>query len=521
MSFDSLGLDPKILQALATSGYTEPTPVQTATVPLVLAGHDLMVSAQTGSGKTAAFMLPALHKLAAPSAVAGRGPRILVLTPTRELALQITTAAEKYGKNLSRIKMGSILGGMPYPLQNKMLSSPLDILVATPGRLLDHIGRGRIDFSRLEILVIDEADRMLDMGFIDDVAEIGRALPATRQTLLFSATLEGAIAKLAQSILRDPRRVAIAGAQTKHENIEQRLLYTDDMGHKNRLLDHMLRDTLVNKALVFTSTKANADDLADRLGIEGFEAAALHGDMNQRERTRTLTGMRQGRIRVLVATDVAARGLDVEGITHVFNYDLPRQAEDYVHRIGRTGRAGRSGIAISFAGGRDTGQVKQIERYTAQPIPVHTVAGMEPRYPVSAQRKPGGARPGNSRGSTGRYDARPPARRENGVNGNTTRTDSRQPWGKRQEWTTQAPRPQQRVDADPYDRQGDRFRAELRVQAERNPFAANSHRKTHVKPFNREQPAYREQEDRRGNGAAPPVRRVPQVTVLAKKIREE
>ena len=520
LSFDSLGLDPKIMQALATSGYTEPTPVQIATVPLVLAGHDLMVSAQTGSGKTAAFMLPALHKLATPSTVSGRGPRILVLTPTRELALQITTAAEKYGKNLPRIKMGSILGGMPYPLQNKMLSSPLDILVATPGRLLDHIGRGRIDFSRLEILVIDEADRMLDMGFIDDVAEIGRSLPKTRQTLLFSATLEGAIAKLAETILREPQRVAIAGGQTKHENIEQRLLYTDDMGHKNRLLDHLLRDAEVNQALVFTSTKANADDLADRLAIEGFEAAALHGDMNQRERTRTLTGMRQGRIRVLVATDVAARGLDVLGITHVFNYDLPRQAEDYVHRIGRTGRAGRSGIAISFAGGRDTGQVKQIERYTAQSIPVHTVAGMEPRYPISSPRKPG-ARPSTSRGSSSRYDARPPARRDGGANGNTARTDSRQPWGKKQEWAAQPPRPQQRVDADPYDRQGDRFRAELRVQAERNPFAASGNRKTHVKPFNREQPSYREADDRRGNGAAPPVRRMPQVTVLAKKNREE
>jgi superfamily II DNA/RNA helicase len=521
MSFENLGLDPKILQALETSGYTEPTPVQTATIPLVLAGHDLMVSAQTGSGKTAAFMLPALHKLATPSAVAGRGPRILVLTPTRELALQITTASEKYGRNLPRIKMGTILGGMPYPLQNKMLSSPLDILVATPGRLLDHIGRGRIDFTRLEILVIDEADRMLDMGFIDDVAEIGRSLPKTRQTLLLSATFEGAITKLAETILREPRRVAIAGAQTKHENIEQRLLYTDDMGHKNRLLDHLLRTTEVKQALVFTSTKANADDLADRLAIEGFEAAALHGDMNQRERTRTLTGMRQGRIRVLVATDVAARGLDVQGITHVFNYDLPRQAEDYVHRIGRTGRAGRSGIAISFAGGRDTGQVKQIERYTAQPIPVHTVAGLEPRYPASSQRKPG-PRSSNPRGNgsnSSRSDTRPPARREHGANGNTTRTDSRQPWGKKQEWSNQPPS-QRRVEADPYDRQGDRFRAELRTQAERSPFAGNGNRKSGPKPFNREQP-YAQVDDHRGNGAAPAIRRVPQVTVLAKKTREE
>jgi len=400
MSFEALGLDPKILQALQDSGYPAPTPVQSAAVPLVLAGHDLMVSAQTGSGKTAAFMLPALHKLASPSPVtAGRGPRILVLTPTRELALQITTAAEKYGKHLARIRSGSILGGMPYPVQNKLLSSRLDILVATPGRLLDHISRGRVDFSRLEILVIDEADRMLDMGFIDDVEQIGRALPTTRQTLLFSATFEGPIATLAATILREPQKIAIAGAKTKHENIEQRLLYADDMGHKNRLLDHLLRDIELNQALVFTSTKMNADDLADRLATEGFDAAALHGDMNQRERTRTLNSMRGGRIRVLVATDVAARGLDVDGITHVINYDLPRQAEDYVHRIGRTGRAGRSGIAISLANDRDASQIRIIERYTAQPIPVHTIAGLEPRYAGQRPaRKPG---PRGNSGSAG------------------------------------------------------------------------------------------------------------------------
>ncbi|MEO8135966.1 MAG: helicase C-terminal domain-containing protein, partial [Betaproteobacteria bacterium] len=313
----------------------------------------------------------------------------------------------------------------------------------------------------------------------------------------------------------------------KHENIEQRLLYTDDMGHKNRLLDHLLRDTEVNQALVFTSTKANADDLADRLAIEGFEAAALHGDMNQRERTRTLTGMRAGRIRVLVATDVAARGLDVQGITHVFNYDLPRQAEDYVHRIGRTGRAGRSGIAISFAGGRDTGQVKQIERYTAQSIPVHTVAGLEPRYANSTQRKPAPRPSGARNGSSAqRPDSRAGARREssydNRGNGNTTRTDSRQPWSRKQEWSSTAPAQRNSVEADPYDRNGDRFRAELRVQAERGPYAGKAPRKSHAKPFNRgEQPYARAADDRRVDaGSTPVVRRQPQITVLAKKVRE-
>ena len=412
MSFETLGLDPRILKSLEDSGYPTPTPVQSAAVPLVLAGHDLMVSAQTGSGKTAAFMLPALHRLATPSPVAGRGPRILVLTPTRELALQITTAADKYGRHLPKARIGSVLGGMPYPAQNKLLSSRLDILVATPGRLLDHIGRGKIDFSRLEIFVIDEADRMLDMGFIEDVEEIGRALPPTRQTLLFSATFDGPITKLGETILRDPQRLAMAGAKTRHENIEQRLLYADDMGHKNRLLDHLLRDIEVNQALVFTSTKAHADDLADRLAIEGFDAAALHGDMSQRDRTRTLNGMRLGRIRVLVATDVAARGLDVDGITHVINYDLPRQAEDYVHRIGRTGRAGRSGIAISFANDRDANQIRVIERFTAQTIPVHTVSGLEPRFAGSRERKHQPAKPNANRRFTNPHKTSAGSRRE-------------------------------------------------------------------------------------------------------------
>jgi len=463
MSFDNLGLDPKILQALTDSGYTAPTPVQTDAIPMVLAGHDLMVSAQTGSGKTAAFMLPALHKLAVPSPVDGRGPRILVLTPTRELALQITTAAEKYGRHLPRIRMGSILGGMPYPVQNKMLSSRLDILVATPGRLLDHIGRGRIDFSRLEILVIDEADRMLDMGFIDDVDEIGRSLPKTRQTLMFSATFEGPIATLASSTLRDPQRIAIAGAKTRHENIEQRLLFADDMGHKNRLLDHLLRDIEVNQALVFTSTKAHADDLAGRLAIEGFDAAALHGDMSQRERTRTLNSMRGGRIRILVATDVAARGLDVDGITHVINYDLPRQAEDYVHRIGRTGRAGRSGIAISFANDRDASQIKVIERYTSQPIPIHTVVGLEPKFAGRRDRKPS-PRSGNPRFSQpGAGNQRSGYSRGSSVT--TANGDRRQPW---------APRPA----------------------------AANGDTawKKHPKPFERDRQSFRG-DDRRGGSA--------------------
>ncbi|HEU0282802.1 MAG TPA: DEAD/DEAH box helicase, partial [Gallionella sp.] len=343
------------------------------------AGHDLMASAQTGTGKTAAFILPALHRIAEPSAVRSKGPRVLVLTPTRELAQQVSDAATKYGKNM-RVKVVSILGGMPYPLQNKLLSSPVDILVATPGRLIDHIERGRIDFSRLEILIMDEADRMLDMGFIDDVERIAAATPATRQTLLFSATLDGVIGNLAQRLLKTPKRISVAAAKARHENIEQKLMYVDDMAHKNRLLDHILRDTELNQAIVFTATKRDADTLADSLSAQGHSAAALHGDMNQRERNRTLVNLRRGQVRVLVATDVAARGIDVAGISHVINFDLPKFAEDYVHRIGRTGRGGASGISVSFASNRDALHLKKIEQYTGQRIEAHTIAGLEPKF---------------------------------------------------------------------------------------------------------------------------------------------
>jgi len=393
-TFATLGLNPAILKAVEEAGYTVPTPVQAQAIPEALAGYDLMASAQTGTGKTAAFILPALHRIAEPSAVRSKGPRVLVLTPTRELAQQVSDAAAKYGKNM-RLKVVSILGGMPYPLQNKLLSNPVDILVATPGRLIDHIERGRIDFSRLEMLVLDEADRMLDMGFIDDVERIAAATPATRQTLLFSATLDGVIGNLAKRLLKNPKRITVTAAQARHENIEQRLMYVDDMAHKNRLLDHLLRDTGLNQALVFTASKRDADTLADSLLAQGHSAAALHGDMNQRERNRTLTNMRRGMVRVLVATDVAARGIDVAGISHVINFDLPKFAEDYVHRIGRTGRAGASGIAVSFASNRDAVNLHKIERYTGQSISAHTVAGLEPKFkprsqPSSPRGKPGG-----------------------------------------------------------------------------------------------------------------------------------
>ncbi|MBL8382196.1 MAG: DEAD/DEAH box helicase [Burkholderiales bacterium] len=389
MPFAALGLCPAIAKAVAAAGYTEPTPVQAAAIPAALAGQDLLVSAQTGTGKTAAFMLPALARLANPSEVRSYGPRVLVLTPTRELALQVTRAAETYGKFLRRVRVVSILGGMPYPVQNRLLKGPVDILVATPGRLIDHMRSGRIDFARLEILVLDEADRMLDMGFIEDIETVVAATPASRQTVLFSATLDGSVGTLARRLTRDARRIDISNARTRHENIEQVLHYADDQRHKMRLIDHYLRGVDVDQAIVFTATKRSADEVADALVSQGFAAAALHGDMNQGQRNRTLGNMRRGNLKVLVATDVAARGIDVQTITHVFNFDLPRAAEDYVHRIGRTGRAGRCGIAVSLAGARDHGQVRQIERLTTRAIRVHVVPGLEPRI-APTRRAPAG-----------------------------------------------------------------------------------------------------------------------------------
>ena len=395
MSFETLGLNESLVQALADSGYTQATPIQLEAIPLILEGHDVLASAQTGTGKTAAFMLPALEKLSTPSPVAGRGPRILVLTPTRELALQVTAAAEKYSKHLRRVKVVSILGGMPYPIQNKMLSQPFEVLVATPGRLIDHIERGRIDFSRLEMLILDEADRMLDMGFFDDVERIAMATPATRQTVMFSATFEGNIARLATQLLKTPKRIEIAHQQARHENITQHMHYVDDLSHKNRVLTHLVNDVDINQAIIFTATKRDADSLADDLQAAGHKVAALHGDMHQGARTRTITQMRHGSIRLLVATDVAARGLDVPGITHVINYDLPKNPEDYVHRIGRTGRAGATGIAVSLASPRDSMQLKRIERFTGQLIPAQVIEGLEPKL------KPRTGAPSGGRPSTG------------------------------------------------------------------------------------------------------------------------
>ena len=400
MSFSELGIDPAVLLALTSVGYESPTPVQTKTIPAALAGHDLLVSSFTGSGKTAAFLLPSLTRLTTTAATPGRGPRILILTPTRELALQVEKAARTYGAKLPRLKVACLVGGMPYPLQLKQLQAPVDIVVATPGRLLDHLERGRIDFKRLEVLILDEADRMLDMGFIDDIETIVGRTPATRQTLMFSATLDGVVGTLAKKLTKNAQRIEIASTQELKAHIDQRMMFADSLSHKNKLLDHLLRDVNIDQALVFTATKRSADELSDTLREQGFLANALHGDMSQGQRNRTLKGLRDGRTKVLVATDVAARGIDVAGISHVINFDAPRQAEDYIHRIGRTGRAGRNGFAVTLINPSERRLVRDIERYTGQPLPIDTIPGLEPKIrdeqparksrPQVRHRSPGG-----------------------------------------------------------------------------------------------------------------------------------
>ena len=387
MSFESLNLHPTILRAVLEAGYDTPTAIQAQAIPEALNGRDIMASAQTGTGKTAAFTLPALNLLATPHESKSRGPRILVLTPTRELAAQVNEAARKYGKYI-RARTVSIVGGMPYPLQNKLLSQPLDILVATPGRFIDHLDRGRIDLSRLQMLVLDEADRMLDMGFMPDVERICEALPKERQTLLFSATLDG-IMHIAKQFQNNPLTIQVAGQKEKHANIEQRLHFVDDMNHKNKLLEHLLIAPDVNQAIIFTSTKRHADLLAEDLYAAGHKTAALHGDMTQGARNRTLTKLRHGDVKVLVATDVAARGIDVQGISHVINYDLPKFAEDYVHRIGRTGRANNTGTAISFASNIDRHLLRKIEQYTGQKLEASVIAGFEPKRAMKSEAPAG------------------------------------------------------------------------------------------------------------------------------------
>ena len=389
MSFDNLGLNEALTKAVAGAGYDTATEVQLQAIPAAIAGTDLMVSASTGSGKTAAFMLPALMRVIAARGDNTKrrekgvvnGPRVLILCPTRELAIQVAKAATTYGRFVQGLRVATVVGGVPYPAQIAALRGPLDILISTPGRLLDHLQTGKAVLESVEMLVLDEADRMLDMGFIDDITTIADHVPPTRQTLMFSATFAGHVGRLAQNLLREPQRIDVASHTDTHENIEQRLHWADNHEHKNALLDHILTEKAMEQALVFTSTQRDADWLADRLADMGHHVASLHGGHPQGRRNRVLQGLRTGHLKILIATDVAARGIDVPTISHVINYGLPMKPEDYVHRIGRTGRAGRNGLAITLGERMDAGMIRRIQQFTTQKIPVAAIAGLEPKTP--------------------------------------------------------------------------------------------------------------------------------------------
>ncbi|HVZ89466.1 MAG TPA: DEAD/DEAH box helicase [Polyangia bacterium] len=359
------------------AGYETPTPIQTQAIPHLLQGRDVMGCAQTGTGKTAAFALPLLDRLARTPRVAGRpGPRVLVLAPTRELAMQIAESFRTYGRHLP-LATAVIFGGVGQGPQVEALRRNADIVVATPGRLLDLIGQKHARFDALEALVLDEADRMLDMGFIDPIRRIISVLPRRRQTLMFSATMPDEIMKLARSILVDPVQVSVAPVSTTAEGITQWVLHVE-RSQKRALLHEVLRDPKMSRVLVFTRTKHGANRVAEQLDRSGVRAAAIHGNKSQNARERALSAFKTGQIRVLVATDIAARGVDIDGVTHVINFELPNEPESYVHRIGRTARAGASGVALSFCDAEERPTLRAIERLTRVPVRVvenHPFAG--------------------------------------------------------------------------------------------------------------------------------------------------
>jgi len=455
--FVALGLAPELIAAIKDLGFTQPTPVQQQTIPLAMRGHDalaadvngftdLMVSSQTGSGKTAAFLLPVLHTLIqqraqaqaaereaferAVAQAAARGepapkrprrkdptnprhftapsPGALVVCPTRELAQQVAHDAIDLVRHCQGLRVANIVGGMPYQMQIAKLQNA-NLVVATPGRLLDLQRSMQIKLDQVQFLVVDEADRMLDLGFADDLAEINQLTIERKQTMMFSATFAPRIQQLAARVMREPQRISIASPQEKHANIKQVLFWADNAQHKRKLLDHWLSDKSINQAIVFASTQIECDGLANDLQQGGFDAVALHGALSQGLRNRRLMALSQGRVQILVATDVAARGIDVPTITHVFNFGLPMKAEDYTHRIGRTGRAGRDGLAVTFAEQRDRRKIYDIEAFTRQPIKAEVLPGLEPK-----QRAPEFRPTRNWGGRDGRGDARGAAARPRG-----------------------------------------------------------------------------------------------------------
>jgi len=385
MSFDTLGLSAEILRAVADEGYSVPTPAQSQAIPAILQGRHVMVRAQTGTGKTAAFALPMLQRLSASS----RGPdrravRALVLTPTRELACQVEESIRTYGRHLS-LKAGVVYGGVGIGPQIAQLRRGVDILVATPGRLLDHTSRGTLDLSRVEILVLDEADRMLDMGFLPDVRKIVAMMPKERQNLLFSASFPEPLRKLAEAMMDSPARIDVSRRTSVAERVSQ-VVHPVARERKSALLSFLIRSRKWDRVLVFTRTKRGADRLSRHLHQDGIAAAAIHSDKSQNQRTRVLGDFKRSRVRVLVATDVAARGLDIDELPHVVNFELPHVPEDYVHRVGRTGRAGNEGRAVSLVSTEERDLLRSIERLIQQDIPKEVISERESGLPAASEQ---------------------------------------------------------------------------------------------------------------------------------------
>jgi len=386
MQFKELGLSEHILKAINEHGYTSPTPIQAQSIPAILNGGDLLAAAQTGTGKTAGFTLPVLQRLlTSPVNQASRRRQVrgLILTPTRELAAQVHASVQTYGK-YTQLKSAVIFGGVGANPQIKAIQSGLDILVATPGRLLDLMGQGAISLQHVEILVLDEADRMLDMGFLRDIKKILAALPKQRQNLLFSATFSAEIKALANDLLNSPALIEVARSNSTNEAITQ-LMHPVDRGNKHPLLAHLIKSNDWKQVLVFTRTKHGANKLVLQLEKDGITAMAIHGNKSQTARTKALADFKAGKIITLVATDIAARGIDIDQLPHVINYDLPNVPEDYVHRIGRTGRAGSNGVAVSLVCVDEHGMLKDIERLIKQTLPREVIAGFEPDPNAVAQ----------------------------------------------------------------------------------------------------------------------------------------
>jgi ATP-dependent RNA helicase RhlE len=371
IAFEQLGLSAEVLNAVRDAGYKNPTPIQADAIPLVLKGRDVMGLAQTGTGKTAAFTLPIVNQLLG----GPRRTRALVLTPTRELCVQVEESVHKYARH-SQLNVASVYGGVPLEPQQKKLRAGVDIVVATPGRLIDHLERQNVVFDDLEVLVLDEADRMLDMGFAPQINRIIADIPKYRQTLLFSATMPPEVEALARKYLRKPVVVQV-GRRSSAASTVSHAVYPVPRERKSSLLARLLKETKLDSVLVFTRTKHGADRVVRHLEREQIKATAMHADKTQPQRTKALQDFKDGRVRVLVATDIAQRGLDISGITHVVNYDVPQQAEDYVHRIGRTGRAAKEGDAFTFMAPDEIAMVKSIERVIGQPIPRISVAGFD------------------------------------------------------------------------------------------------------------------------------------------------